>query len=274
MNSFSLYSTALLCFALSANILTQALSDEEFDEFVSEIEDFIDVSTSNVWATNNDDYFSSEDASSVEGNDSIIPEVEILTIGPPAVTESVGVFLGYNDTYLETLEVLDSTTDFSLLLILLHPQNTGKVTLKSNSPKDYPVIENDYFGSDDDVEIMYNAIQYALKLNETEGFKRLGAYQLYPAVPDCDPYYDALSKDWWICSIRYSSAAGLHILGTTRFGVDPEKSVVDPDLKVHGIENLRVVDAGVIPSEISGHLNAFVAMVAEKAADIIKSAYQ
>ncbi|ENN79197.1 hypothetical protein YQE_04381, partial [Dendroctonus ponderosae] len=66
MKQYKFYATALLCFALSANILTRALSDEEFDEFVSKIEDFIDDSSSNVWATNNDDYFSSENASSVD----------------------------------------------------------------------------------------------------------------------------------------------------------------------------------------------------------------
>ncbi|ERL91770.1 hypothetical protein D910_09096 [Dendroctonus ponderosae] len=66
MKQYKFYATALLCFALSADILTRALSDEEFDEFVSEIEDFINVSSSNVWATNNDDYFSSEEATSVD----------------------------------------------------------------------------------------------------------------------------------------------------------------------------------------------------------------
>lgn len=116
-------------------------------------------------------------------------------------------FFSYNDEYQASLDVLDPFTDLELMLLLLHPKNTGKVSLKSSSPIDYPVIDYAYLGNDEDLEIMYNAVQYVLQLNETEGFKSLGAYQLYPSVPDCDPYYEALSKDWWLCAIKYTSAA-------------------------------------------------------------------
>lgn len=64
-----------------------------------------------------------------------------------------------------------------------------------------------------------------------------------------------------------------HASGTTRMGTNSSNSVVNSKLKVHGIDNLRVVDTGVFPSLVSGPNNAAVVMVAEKAADIIKSEY-
>lgn len=56
-------------------------------------------------------------------------------------------------------------------------------------------------------------------------------------------------------------------------GTDPSNSVVDSNLKVHGINRLRVVDAGVMPSHVSGHTNAATVMIAEKASDLIKKEY-
>jgi choline dehydrogenase-like flavoprotein len=69
------------------------------------------------------------------------------------------------------------------------------------------------------------------------------------------------------------SATIYHPCGTTAMGPDETTSVVDGNLKVHGIDKLRVVDAGVFPSTVSGHTNAPAVMVAEKISDVIKSDY-
>lgn len=108
---------------------------------------------------------------------------------------------------MNALNILDSTKDITIVLILLHPQISGRIILKSKSAKDYPIIDYDYLGNDDDVQIMYNAIEYSMKLVDTEAFKSLGAYPIYPAVPDCDPHYELRSKEWWFCTIRHFSSA-------------------------------------------------------------------
>lgn len=64
-----------------------------------------------------------------------------------------------------------------------------------------------------------------------------------------------------------------HPIATTRMGPDPKTSVVDAQLRVHGIKNLRVIDAGVMPDHLSGHPNAAVVMIAEKMSDEIKKQY-
>lgn len=64
-----------------------------------------------------------------------------------------------------------------------------------------------------------------------------------------------------------------HPVSTARMGSSPETSVVSPTLRVHGVENLRIVDASILPFQISGHTTAPVIAVAERAADIIKAEY-
>lgn len=83
------------------------------------------------------------------------------------------------------------------------------------------------------------------------------------------------SDDYWKCCLRLYGSSLQHQSGTCKMGPtsDPE-AVVDPQLRVHGIDNLRVVDASVMPTIPAGHTNAIVIMIAEKASDLIKNSWR
>jgi len=82
------------------------------------------------------------------------------------------------------------------------------------------------------------------------------------------PGKDVQTDDEWAAFLRQTAFLGYHAVGTCRMGSDAE-SVVTPDLKVRGVENLRVADASVMPDLISGNTNATAIMIGEKAADLI-----
>lgn len=92
--------------------------------------------------------------------------------------------------------------------------------------------------------------------------------------PGCEDYPFA-SEDYWKCCLRLYASSLQHQSGTCKMGPvgDPD-AVVDPELKVHGVDNLRVVDASIMPTIPAGHTNAIVIMIAEKASDMIKNSWR
>ncbi|KAL5020187.1 hypothetical protein ScPMuIL_003079 [Solemya velum] len=153
---------------------------------------------------------------------------------------------------------------------LLHPKSRGTVQLHSTDPLEPPRVDPNYLDHPDDVTLFIKSIRYlANNILNTSSLGRIGAKLARPSSVCGDHVTD--SDAYWECVIRHSASAGAQMSSTCKMGstADPT-TVVDPQLRVKGIDRLRVVDTSVMPDMISGNTNAPAIMIAEKAADIIK----
>ncbi|KAM7349108.1 glucose dehydrogenase [FAD, quinone]-like [Cochliomyia hominivorax] len=159
---------------------------------------------------------------------------------------------------------------YSVLIMPFHPKSIGHVWLNSSNPFDAPMIDANYFENPDDVEVMLEGIKEAIRISQTPAMQQIGARLLNISIPGCESYTFG-SDDYWRCSIRTMTYTLHHQVATCRMGpaTDPT-AVVSPELKVHGIRKLRVVDVSVIPFPPTSHTNAAGFMIGEKAADMIR----
>ena len=142
-----------------------------------------------------------------------------------------------------------------------HPKSRGSVTLKTSDPYDHPKIKFNYLQHEDDLEQTIQCIHIARKI--------LGQQSMEPyAGKEIGPGEHANSKDLIEEYIRSKAETAYHPSCTLKMGTD-NMAVVDQKLKIHGLLNIRVVDASVMPEITSGNLNAPVLMIAEKAANYI-----
>jgi choline dehydrogenase len=146
-------------------------------------------------------------------------------------------------------------------VILLHPQSRGHVKLRSADPKDFPAITLNIFSDAADFRTVRDGIRLVRKIYRTPPQDALTGEELLPG-PDVET--DAQFEEY----TRRTAGVTQHPVGTCTMG-HGSMSVVDPQLRVHGIRGLRVVDASVMPSVPGGNTNAPTIMIAEKASDMI-----
>lgn len=108
-----------------------------------------------------------------------------------------------SDKYVKSLEVLNSSTDFAINVLLQKPKSVGQISLQSSDPRDFPLIDTNFFADDLDVDTMYKGIKAILAVLDTEGFQRLNITQIVLDQPDCDDVYEQLTEDWWKCSLKH-----------------------------------------------------------------------
>ena len=133
----------------------------------------------------------------------------------------------------------------------------GSVTLSSSSPFDRPLVNPNYLADPLDVQNHVDLIRFQYRIAEHSVFDDVRAEILGSGK----------EHEQIIAATRDEASTTWHLTSTCRMGTDSE-AVVGPDLKVHGLENLRVVDASIFPAMTSGNTNAPTMMVAEKGADL------
>lgn len=165
---------------------------------------------------------------------------------------------------------------FTIFPMLVHPKSIGYMKLRSKNPFAYPRFYGNYFSDEEgsDQATLIEGIRYAIRLaTETEAFRAYGAKLSPIPVPGCEDYeFD--SNEYWVCAVTHFTITLHHQVATNKMGPENDtEAVVDPQLRVYGIKNLRVADCSVIPLPVAAHTNAPALMVGEKAADLIKSAW-
>jgi choline dehydrogenase-like flavoprotein len=146
---------------------------------------------------------------------------------------------------------------------LLRPRSRGTVLVQSGDVRDAPLIDPKYFDDPDDLEVLVEGWKLTQRLLQAPAIASRLKRDLFTAGVESDHEIREV--------IRNRADTIYHPSGTCRMGTDP-MAVVDPSLRVHGLQGLRVVDASVMPTLIGGNTNAPTIMIAEKAADLILAA--
>jgi choline dehydrogenase len=151
---------------------------------------------------------------------------------------------------------------FTIGPTLLHPKSRGRILLRSSDPFAPALIHANYLSEEDDARVLLAGLRLAHELAHTRAFAPyLGA--------EIEPLTWKLGDEEVIEVIRQFSETIYHPAGTCKMGTD-SLAVVDPQLRVRGIEGLRVVDASIMPTVVGGNTNAPTIMIAEKAAEMVK----
>jgi len=142
-----------------------------------------------------------------------------------------------------------------------HPKSKGTVRLANTDPLSQPLIDPNYYADPRDMDEIIRGVEV---IRDVMAQPQIAKYH----QGETEPWKNARSRSEIIEAIRQTTYTGHHICSTARMGTD-SNAVLDPELRVRGVEGLRVCDASAMPTQITGNLYATVVMMAEKTADMI-----
>jgi choline dehydrogenase len=157
---------------------------------------------------------------------------------------------------------------------LLLPESKGYLKLNSSNPLDYPLIYPHYLDSQHDVDILVDGIKLCIKLANTPALQAYGLVIDSTPVKGCESYAFG-SDEYIVCTLRMETGPENHQAGTCKMGPDEDKmAVVDNQLRVRGVKNIRVVDASIFPTLPNSNPTSVIIMAAEKVSDLIKRTWK
>ena len=158
---------------------------------------------------------------------------------------------------------LDDVPGFTSGAYRVRPESRGFIRLQSSHFKDAPIVNPNYLAAESDRHILITALKHSTRILNAPAMSHVFERQLFPKeILNTD--------DEWLDFIKQFGLTTFHLVGTCKMGpVSDPMAFVDPRLRVHGIDGLRVVDASFMPTTPSGNTNAATLMIAEKAADMI-----
>ena len=163
-------------------------------------------------------------------------------------------------------EPLHAYSGFSASACQCRPLSRGRLAIQSADPLKQPRIEPRYFSESHDREVIVSGLEMLREIYHQPAFKELWEAETMPG-----PEVRTRADLWKFASSRGGTV--FHPTSTCRMGSDP-RSVVDPELRVRGVERLRVIDASVMPSVTSANINAATIMVAERGAGMVLGEYK
>ena len=147
--------------------------------------------------------------------------------------------------------------------LLLRPKARGRVTLASTDPFANPIVDTQIFTHPDDLRLTIASFRFARTVLSASPMRELIDKEIFPGI-------NVTSDEAIAEHCRRTVKTGYHPVGTCRMGHDRDpEAVLTPDLKVRGVDRLRVIDASIMPTIVSGNTNAAVLGAAAKAADLI-----
>lgn len=158
---------------------------------------------------------------------------------------------------------LAPTHGVTMTALLLQPKSRGRVTLRSTNPDDLPVVDPQIYADPQDLALTIEGFRFARRALSQAPLKDLIDREIFPGA-------DVATDEAIADHCRRTVKTGYHPVGTCRMGAENDPmAVLDPELRVRGIDGLRVIDASMMPNIISGNTNATALAVADKAADLI-----
>ncbi len=156
---------------------------------------------------------------------------------------------------------LHDYSGFTVSVCQLRPESRGSIYIRSADPKESPTIQPNYLDTAGDRDTMVAGMRLARKIIENPAMKSYVRREVLPGP-------EVISNDEMLEYIRDYGSTIFHPTSTCRMGQD-DLAVVDERLRVRGIDALRVADASIMPTVVSGNTNATCVMIGEKAADML-----
>jgi choline dehydrogenase len=150
---------------------------------------------------------------------------------------------------------------FAIVTMLMHPLSRGSVKLRSKDPFELPLADPNFYAEPADLEVLLDGLEQVRDIARQPALQSLVKGEARPGP-------DLTSRQQLREYARATTTSTYHPSGTAKMGIDSQ-SVVDPELRVHGVEGLRVADNSIMPTLVTGNTVGPAMMIGERAADLI-----